>query len=427
MLRIEDTDRARSSEEHITDIKEALDWLELDWDNRNTEHYQSRRLDEYKKVAQKLVNDGYAEEREGAIYFKVQSQISNLKSQNNGVASQQSDINHQSPITNHQITFDDLIHGEVSTKLENIEDFVILKSDGWPTYHLAVIADDHDMKITHVIRGDDHLSNTPKHILLYRALGWEAPQFGHLPLILNKDRTKMSKRKDPVSVTDDFKNKGYLSDAMVNFLALLGWNPKTDEEFFSLVELVEKFEIKNVQKSNAVFDTEKLNHFNAHYLRKMSAKELVEIAKPLWEEQYDLSKTSNEYLERIVAVVVERAQTTLDLAQNIDYFLVPPKLVFDDLIFKKSTQESTLCGITTAADMLKNLSLGSWTQKDLKITLEKIVEKTGLQNGDVFWPVRYALTGEKASPKPEEMLQILGKEESLRRIETARDLLNGRS
>ena len=429
LLRIEDTDQARSTAEHIYDITESLRWLNLDWDNQNSEHYQSKRIDEYRKVAQQLVSSGDAYEKEGAIYFKTpntkiqdpnKSQISNSKQEENDSTDNQP----RSEVEGANIEFEDLVHGKVSTPMESIEDFVILKSDGWPTFHLGVVVDDHDMGITHVIRGDDHLSNTPKHILLYRALGWEMPRWGHLPLILNTDRTKMSKRKDPVSVTDDYRKKGFLPEALINYLALIGWNPKTDEEFFTLVELVERFKIDNVQKSNAVFDTEKLKHFNAHYLRKLPVKVLAKYAKSMWEKEYDISKARDDYLEKVAMLVVERAQTVNDLGVDIDYFFQPPKLDYNDIIFAKSTAATTQHGLVSAADMLKGVAEKNWTIEEIHKVLLSIVEKTGMANSDVFWPVRYALCGAKASPRPEELMCVLGKDESLKRINTAIQLMS---
>ena len=402
LLRIEDTDRARSSDEYVKDISESLLWLGLTWDNRNNEHYQSKRLAEYQKIAHKLVTLGHAYEQEGAIFFKVKS------SGKEGEA----------------ITFTDLIHGKVATKLAHIEDFVILKSDNYPTFHLAVVVDDNDMGVTHVIRGDDHLSNTPKHILLYRALGWSMPHWGHLPLILNKDKTKMSKRKDPVSVRDDFMRKGYLPEALVNYLALLGWNPKTNEEFFRLDELVKIFDLKNSQKSNAVFDIEKLQLFNGHYLRKIPLAQIANPVAPTIKEKLHLKEIDNTYLQKVCALSVERAKTVVDLSEEIDYFFLSPKLNYDDIVFRSSTLEKTILGLTNALKNLEALSKKNWeTTAELRKCLDSAVNTGGLGNGDVFWPVRYALSGAINSPKPEELLYVLGKDESLRRIRVVLDLL----
>jgi glutamyl-tRNA synthetase len=425
LLRIEDTDQARSSEEHIDDIKESLHWLGLPWDNRNSEHYQSQHLDRYQEIAKELVGNGAAYEKEGAVYFKVKSQKLKVKSasQKSKVSDGEKDL--KSYFLNPKsIIFNDLVCGEVATQLENIEDFVILKSDGWPTFHLAVVVDDHDMDVTHVIRGADHLSNTPKHILLYDALGWEKPRWGHLPLILNSNRTKMSKRHDPVSVTDDFKNQGFLPEAMVNFLALLGWNPKTEEEFFTLQALTKRFDIAGVQKGNAVFDSGRLRFFNAHYLRQKSLGEIVALAKPLWAEDYDTERFSAEYLESVAALIVSRAEVVADLGEGIDYFFTEPRLERDDLVFKKSTVEATASGLKKTIKELASLAVDDWRrQAKISRVLVRVVANNNLTNGDVFWPVRYALSGAKASPKPEELLVVLGKEVSLKRLQLAADLL----
>ena len=406
LLRIEDTDRARSSDEHIEDIQESLLWLGLVWDNRNSEHYQSKRLAQYQEVARKLVALGHAYEKEGAIYFKV--------SGSGGKKSGEEDT----------ITFTDLIHGKVATKLACIEDFVILKSDNYPTFHLAVVVDDNDMGVTHVIRGDDHLSNTPKHILLYRALGWPMPQWGHLPLILNKDKTKMSKRKDPVSVREDFAQKGYLPEALVNYLVLLGWNPKTNEEFFSLDELINIFDLKNSQKSNAVFDIEKLQHFNSHYLRKIPLAQVANSVAPTIKAKFGLEKIDSAYLQKVCALLVERAKTMADFSEEVGYFFATPKLNYQDIIFRSSTLEKTIAGLSEALKKLETLGEKGWAMPaEPQTHLSDAVKTGGLGNGDVFWPVRYALSGAINSPKPEDLLYVLGKEESLRRIKVALDLL----
>ena len=416
LLRIEDTDRARSSDEHIADIKESLEWLGLKWDNKDSEHYQSKRIEEYCRVAQALITKGHAYEKEGAIYFKIQNPKSKIQINSKSEAPKAD--------KSENLNFTDLVHGAMSFDAKDIEDFVILKSDGWPTFHLAVVVDDHDMGVTHVIRGDDHLSNTPKHILLYSALGWDVPAYAHLPLILNANRTKMSKRCDPVSITDDFKKQGFLPEAMVNFLALLGWNPKTEEEFFTLNELVKRFDIKGVQKSNAVFDSGRLRFFNAHYLRQKSPQEVVKLARPLWEESYDVSSCDQSYLEGVAQLVAERSETVSDLAKDVDYFFSEPKLDCTAIVFKKSTIEATQKGLSGAIEQLNKLSKDEWAEeKAITQALARVVGSEKLGNGDVFWPVRYGLSGALASPKPEELLAALGKEKSLRRLRIAEELI----
>jgi len=430
-LRIEDTDQARSSDEHIADIKASLGWLGFKWDNKDSEHYQSKRIEEYCRVAQALITKGHAYEKEGAVYFKSKLQNPNVNSSskskiqiNPKTQVPKAEIPDNRQPTTDDIAFTDLVHGAMSFDAKDIEDFVILKSDGWPTFHLAVVVDDHDMGVTHVIRGDDHLSNTPKHILLYSALGWDIPDYAHLPLILNANRTKMSKRHDPVSVTDDFKKQGFLPEAMVNFLALLGWNPKTEEEFFTLDELIKRFDIKGAQRSNAVFDSDRLRFFNAHYLRQKSPQEIVMLARPLWEESYDISGCGQTYLESVARLAVERSETVSDLAKDIDYFFDEPKLDRAAIVFKKSTIEATQKGLAGAIELLNKLSKDEWAEvKIIAQALARVVESEKLGNGDVFWPVRYALSGAIASPKPEELLAALGKEKAIKRLDSALNLL----
>jgi len=224
LLRIEDTDRQRSTPEFEKEILDSMKWLGLDWDEDLV--HQSKRLDRYREVAQELVAKGLAYEFEGAIKFKI-------------------------PQT--EVKVYDIVRGEVTYDSKEFDDLVIMKSDGYPVFHLAVVVDDHDMGITHVVRGEDHLPNTPRHILLYQALGWKPPKYAHLPLIFGSDGTPLSKRHGAVAVTE-YRNKGFLPQGLINYLALLGWNPGTPQEIFSLSELVKQFSLKRVIKSNAQFN-----------------------------------------------------------------------------------------------------------------------------------------------------------------------------
>lgn len=404
LLRIEDTDKARSTKKFEKDILDGLKWLGLNWDGEVV--YQSKRFNVFTAAAAKLVAKDQAYEKDGAMYFRIPDSVT--------------------------VEFNDLIRGTIRFDRKSLEDFVILKSDGWPTYHFGVVVDDEAMRITHVIRGEDHLSNTPKHILLQKALGYTTPQYAHIPLIFNADRTKMSKRKDPVSITKDFQNEGYLPEAMINFLALLGWhpasaNPPTGEagatagrpaderEYFSLKELIETFSLERVGKNPAIFDLKKLQDMNQRYIQQLDAKKLVEACKPL-------AKTWTATMESLAAMIASRggAPTLKDLVAQAEAIASPPTLDTDLLVYKKSTKQTARQGLVAA---LKIVGAASSIERAQRL-LEKIVRDHHLQNGDVFWSVRVALSHAEKSPGPAELLVALEPEESKKRISEAIRLLS---
>ncbi len=387
-LRIEDTDKSRCDPRYIKDIQEGLKWLRLEWDGEIV--FQSRRLKKYQAIAQELVAKGTAYQKEGAIWFKIPSRPSHLQ-------------------------FKDAVKGKVTFKLQHLKDFVILRRDGIPTFHLASVVDDAEMGVTDVIRGEDHLSNTPLHILIQKALGYKTPRYAHLPLILNPDRTKMSKRTAPTSITADFRAKGYLPEAMINFLALLGWNPKTNQEFFTLEELIEKFNLSGIQRANAIFDLNRLNWFNRHYLRQLPDHQIVEFVKTR-------KKAPINYLA-YVQTFKDRAQTLFDFLTLGEFIFSLPEYPAKLLIFKKSTKLKTQKGLEAVRAKLATLPRSRWQPENLQQELHAVVSQEKLSNGDVFWPVRVALSGLEKSPSPGELLAILGPQESLRRLEVALEKL----
>jgi len=259
VLRIEDTDVERSSADMVTGILDGLRWLGLDWDEGplvggpHAPYFQSERLDRYRAVAQQLLDSGHAYRDEGAIRFKPRDGM---------------------------VGFDDAVHGRIEFNTADIEHFVVLRSDGYPTYHLSVVVDDSDMAITDVIRGDDHISNTPKHVLLFEAIGAPVPRFAHVPLILGADKKRLSKRHGATSVME-YQRLGYLPDAMVNFLALLGWSPGDDRELMSRDEMIASFSLDGISGGNAVFDSEKLDWMNGQYIARLSINELDQAVRPL--------------------------------------------------------------------------------------------------------------------------------------------------
>jgi len=427
LLRIEDTDRTRHSEKALQSIKESLVWLGLIPDNLENPLIQSQRLEIYQKAALKLVKSGSAyvcncsKERlekirkeqtargEAPHYDgrcrQLEARSSKLEALPAGAVIRQK--NPTSGITK----FTDLIRGEVEFKNSELDDQVLLKSDGFPTYHLASIVDDHEMGITHVIRGEEWLPSTPKHLLLYQAFGWKAPHFAHLPVILGPNKGKLSKREGAVSILE-YRRRGYLPEAVVNFLALLGWNPKTEEEFFTLKELEEKFDLAQVNKAPAAFNREKLDFFNRHYLQLASPKRLL----PLLSAEI-VKKLPKGKAEKAIELAKERMTTLNDFESCVGFLLKKPRLDTKKIVFKKSTQEKTKAALAESTKALSALS--DWNAGKIKAALDQLVAGGKFSAGDVFWSVRYALTGEEKSPPPEQIAEILGRQEVVSRLQSA--------
>jgi len=266
----------------------------------------------YKKHARQLLKSGRAYEKEGAVWFRIDR-------------------------SKKTIAYNDLIHGKITFPIDKFNDFVIIKKNDIPSFLFSNVVDDYGMKMTHIIRGEDHITNTPQQILIYQALGWKPPYFAHIPLILNKDRSKMSKRKDPVSITYDFRKKGYLPEAMINYMVLLGWNPKTEEEFFTLKELEKRFDLRKVNRSGAIFDKNKLDYFNAHYIRKMDDKRLAKLLNSD---------------EKIVHIVKNRLVNLCEFDSLTVYLKKLLRYPARELIFKKSTRDKTIKGLVGVYTLL---------------------------------------------------------------------------
>lgn len=433
LLRIEDTDQSRYIEGSVEMILNSLAWLGIKPDNLNNIVYQSKRLEKYKEAALKLLQEDKAyictcskerlEElrkeqeakklptgydghcRDNRIQIADNSQLEEYLSK--GVV-----VRMKMPEKG-KIKFIDMIRGEVEFDLSLIDDQVLLKSDGFPTYHLAHIVDDAEMEITHVIRGEEWLSSTPKHLVLWEMLSKKAPQYAHLPLIFGSDKKKLSKRHGAMSVME-YKAAGYLPEAMVNFLVFLGWNPKDEREIFSLEELEEEFKIENINKAPAVFDVMKLNSLNEHYIRDGFMNDESRIMDLLADFEFkNISKGEIELLSRGgYSTLIEAAEEILNLRKT-------PEYDGKTLIFKKSTKENTLSGLQIAHSQLSEIDEKDWNSQELQMRLGLIVERNDLTNGDVFWPVRVALSGREKSPSPVELLIALGKKESINRLEKA--------
>lgn len=437
VFRSEDTDRTRSTPEFEKEILDGIAWLGLNFDEGPFR--QSERDAIYEKHFEQLKKSGAiypcfcsaAEldaEREMQNAQKLPPRYSGKCRELSSEQIAEFEKAGRRPIWRfrvpaQEIKFEDLVRGEISEKGENIADFVIRKSDGQFLYHFTVVVDDAEMEISHVIRGEDHISNTSKHILLFEALGAKVPKFGHLPLLLNKDRSKMSKRDESgkPATLERLKNEGYLPEAVVNFLALLGWNPGSgsEQEFFSMDELIAKFNFAGVAKAGAVFDLDRLNFFNAHYLRQLPIEELVAKVKPFLNFTIDDEAT----LKKAVTLASERMKFLGEANEFLHYFfgeIDAPLELFDNPKMKVD-RASSVEALEKSLPVLEGLE--NWTTEEIQKELLATVEKLGWKNGQLLWPLRAALSGEKFSPGVWEMADALGREKSLERIRKTLDKL----
>jgi glutamyl-tRNA synthetase len=395
LLRIEDTDRQRSTEEHTRAMLGGLSWLGLDWDEEVV--FQGARAERHREIARRLLREGAAYEDQGALRFRMPEG---------------------------EIAFEDLVYGRIAFRGEDIEDWVILRSDRTPTYNFSVVVDDIDMGITHVMRGDDHLSNTPKQIAVYRALGAPLPEFAHVPMIHGPDGKKLSKRHGATAVAD-YRKLGILPAAMRNFLALLGWNPGDDRElFFDVNELIEAFSIEKIQKKAAIFDLKKLYWMNGQYIQRTPAEELLPLVEPELEGLgIDPAALPRDTLIRAVEIQRERARTTIELAQRVAIRLDARLIERDDKANKliAANPANFRQVLEEAAARLGALGDGEWEPDRLEAALRTLAQERGEQPGAVFQPVRVALTGSTVSEPVNLLLAVVGKAETLKRLRAARE------
>src|SRR5256885_13805902 len=388
LLRIEATDKARSTDEHTKVILDGLTWLGLDWDEEPV--FQGARVKRHQEIADRLLAEGKAYTEEGAIRFRLPPG---------------------------EIAWDDAVHGRISFQGEDLKDFVILRSDRTPIYNFAVVVDDVDMRITHVLRGDDHISNTPKQIALYRALGGGAalPVFGHVPMIHGPDGKKLSKRHGATAV-GDYQHMGILPAAMCNFLALLGWSPGGDREIMTLDEMIALFSFQGIQKKPAIFDMTKLEWMNGQYLSMASADELYPLVAPQL-QQLGLNGNKDAVLKAIAAVKT-RSRTTLDVAKQVAVRLDPKFVTFDDQAKKEIAKDPAGYKASLEASVAV-LRKTDWTPEALEKTLRALADEKGVAAGKIFQPIRIALTGGTVSEPVNELLHVVGKEAALKRLQAA--------
>jgi glutamyl-tRNA synthetase len=423
VLRIEDTDRERSTDESIAAILTSLEWLGIHWDEGP--FYQSRRTALYVAEAERLLAAGKAYPcycSSEALEAKRQAALAAGRSPvYDGTCRDRPPRGGDAP---HTVRFrgpkagetvvDDLVKGRVVFQNAELDDLIILRTDGSPTYNFCVVVDDVAMEVTHVIRGDDHLTNTPRQILLYRALGHELPAFAHVPLILGGDRTRLSKRHGAMAVTA-YRDMGILPDALVNFLVRLGWS-HGDQEIFSRAELVEKFNLESIGKAAGVFNPEKLLWLNGHYLRALAPAELAHAARP-FVERAGLSVPGDEaWLARALATLRERVKTLVELVEGARFYLTD-EVALDPAAAAKHLTREIAPALAALRAALAGLS--SWTPETISGAFDRVLAAHGLKLGKLAQPVRVAVTGGTVSPGIFEVLDVLGRERTLARLDRA--------
>ncbi len=410
VLRIEDTDETRHVEEAVQVILDGLRWLGLEWDEgpekggAHGPYFQSQRKDIYRRYIQRLIESGAAYEFEdkekGGTVVKFR-------------------------MTREPITVPDLICGNVTRPLNDTEmadpDFVIVRRDGVPVFHLVNVVDDIEMKITHVIRGEDHLSNTPKHIALYRAFGAEPPKFAHIPLILNSDGSKMSK-SDKGAALHEYMNGGYVPEAVRNFLALLGWSPKGDVELLSLADTVERFELAQVQRHNARFDHTKLHWMQGQYMLKMPVERFIEMARVFLAKTGLTAGQPDDYVLRVLGLVKEKVKLFSELPEWTTYFFR------DDFTADREVIVKTFGSAPQSWELLEKLrsryaGLGEWTHPALDAALRALAQESGVKAAALIHPCRVAVSGKAGGPSLFHLLEVLGRDRVLGRLATARERL----
>jgi nondiscriminating glutamyl-tRNA synthetase len=437
IIRIEDTDQSRFVPGSLENIVETFADFKLHpdegmyWDNGVKEkgelgpYLQSKRLETYKKYTQELLD------KKAAYYcFCSKERLEQLRNEQSAAKQAPKYDKHCLKLTpeeisqklsaneNHvvrlnvpagkKISFTDMVHGLIEVSSNDLDDQVLLKSDGFPTYHLAVVVDDYLMKISHVIRGDEWIPSTPKHILLYEAFGWPLPKFVHLPLLLSKTHKKLSKRDGDVSVKE-FVENGYLPEALINFVAFLGWNPKTEQEKFSLTELVEQFSLDKINKSGAVFDLDKLDWINGVYIRDLKPEDLFARIVPfLVKANIPYDKYPKQFTEKVLALEQGRLKKLSEIGDRVRYFYEDPVYDGSILVWKKSDKDSILKSLNALQVFLQSLTPDQFKKETLETEIKKFIETNGLKTGEVLWPLRVALSGLDASPGPFEIMDAFG-------------------
>ncbi len=428
ILRIEDTDIKRSTQASVDAIFEALEWLGIDWDDGP--YFQSKRFDVYQTYIQKLLDSGHAyyctcsPEKIEAMRKKALATCGKPKydgtCRDKGLAkTANAVIRFKAPTTGTTIV-KDIIKGNIVFQNSEQDDFIVCRSDGTPTYNFVVVVDDITMGINTVIRGDDHLNNTPRQIMLYNALGSPLPAFGHVPMVLGKDRTRLSKRHGATSVTA-YRDMGYLPDALINYLVRLGWS-HGDQEFFSRDELIEKFTLENIGKSPGIFDQEKLLALNADHIKAASPRNLSNHLLPFLKERGCIAE-KGDFLDSVIKTLNTRSKTLIDMADG-SLFYYAKSISYEEKAAKKHLKPASLSALQLLIDQLESLEL--FNENSLENAFKKVMETTGLKLGKIAQPVRVALTGKTVSPGIFEIIEVLGKKQVISRLQNAVQFIKGR-
>jgi len=380
ILRIEDTDKKRSSDVHLEEIISSLKWLGLDWDGEP--YFQSKRSELYLSCADKLIQKGLAYKDGEAVIFKVPAE---------------------------RVKIYDLIHGEIEVDNALIGELVLIKSDRSPAYNFACVVDDIEMKISHVIRGDDHISNTNKQVALYTALDAKPPKFAHIPLILGPDKAPLSKRFGAVSISE-YKEKGYLPQAMVNYLSLLGWSPGNDREFMDTQEIIKKFSLKRVNKRGAEFNEDKLRWLNGEHIRKLDLDGFIKAVTPFIKGDHDAG-----WLRKVAELYRGRVKTLVEFREELDIFTSEEVHYREEAVEKFLKKGNVLGILRLAKERMEKIK--DFTVENIEIELRDLLKELGLKGADLIHPLRVAVTGKSVSAGIFEVLALLGKEKTIKRLE----------
>ncbi len=429
ILRIENTDLQRSTKESTEAIFEGLTWLGIDWDEGP--YFQTDRFDLYKEYAQKLFDAGRAYycrctpeeleakrkislERDGKVKYDGTCRGKELSPGDDTVLRFAADPSGNTPLN-------DKVKGGIIFNNEDIDDFIILRRDGTPTYNFAVVIDDVTMNVNTVIRGDDHVSNTPKQIQIYKALGAAVPAFAHAPMVLGKDKSRLSKRHGAMSVTA-YREMGYLPEALINYLVRLGWS-YGDQEFFTRGDLIEKFSLEHIGRSAGVFDPDKLLALNGEHIRSTPVSELAERLIPFLEKR-GIHETPGPYLEKAVETLVQRSKTLEEMAESAVFYF-SDTVAYDEKAAAKCLKPDAAEPVRVLIERLEDME--DFDEKSLEDAFKDVMEKTGLKLGKIAQPVRVALTGRTASPGIFEIVGILGKDKVIRRLSDALEFIESSS
>ena len=421
VLRIEDTDAERSTQASVDAIFDALDWLGIDYDEGP--YFQTQRFEIYREYIQKLIDSGHAYyctcTPEQIDAMRQKAMATGAKPRYDGSCrekglgkSEKAVVRFKAPLTGTTVV-EDVIKGNIVFQNDELDDFVICRSDGTPTYNFVVVVDDITMNINTVIRGDDHVMNTPKQIQLYKALGSPLPTFGHVPMVLGNDRARLSKRHGAMSVTA-YRDMGFLPQALINYLVRLGWS-HGDQEFFTRDELIEVFDLKNIGRSAGVFDLDKLMALNAEHIMAASPQDLVAPLTPFLEKA-GIAVEAGDYILQVIETLQPRSKTLAEMAEAAHFYYLDD-IIYDEKAAQKFLKPAALEPLKLLADKLEDLE--GYAHSDLEDAFKAVMDQTGLKLGKIAQPVRVALTGRTASPGIFEIIAILGKDRVLPRLRKA--------